>query len=192
MASRERLLAEKLFYISQTQITVRDNEKLTDHNVALEGKVNELKLENEHLREQVKATPTRKTENEVLKAENERLKRELADSRKRTDEMREQQEISRKAAEEQELEMEALKEKYAALSAMESDLKQQAAEYGQLLGHQNHNQKIKYMVKLKGENAELKTKVTRLERELAMARRKSAMPSTGTAGGTGRNKKKEL
>ena len=188
MASRDKLLAEKLFYISQAQITVRDNEKLTDHNVALEGRVNELKLENEKLRDEVKATPTRKTENEVLKAENKRLRAELAEFRKRTDEMREQQEISRKAAEDRELEMEKLKEKYEALSAMESDLKQQAAEYGQLLGHQNHNQKIKYMVKLKGENAELKTKVTRLERELVMARRKSAMPSTVTGGGTGRNK----
>merc|ERR1719277_2786467 len=48
------------------------------------------------------------------------------------------------------------------------------------MGHQNHSQKIKYMVKLKNENVELKSKVTRLEAELAAAKRNSARPLTRT------------
>ena len=56
--------------------------------------------------------------------------------------------------------------------ARESDLRQLATQYGQLLGHQNHNQKIKHMVKLKEENVALKSRVAALETDLAKARRK--------------------
>lgn len=61
--------------------------------------------------------------------------------------------------------------------ARESDLKQLATQYGQLLGHQNHNQKIKHMVKLKEENVTLKTRVAALETDLAKARRKLTRPT---------------
>jgi chromosome segregation ATPase len=40
--------------------------------------------------------------------------------------------------------------------AKDSDLKSLAKQYGQALGHQNHKQKIKHLVRLKEENVELK------------------------------------
>jgi hyaluronan-mediated motility receptor len=41
-------------------------------------------------------------------------------------------------------------------AAKDSDLKNLAAQYGQALGHQNHKQKIKHLVKLKEENVLIK------------------------------------
>ncbi|CAG2058346.1 unnamed protein product [Timema podura] len=47
--------------------------------------------------------------------------------------------------------------------AAEHEVKDLATKYAELLGHQNHKQKIKHMVKLKEHNLELKAEVEKLE-----------------------------
>ena len=42
-----------------------------------------------------------------------------------------------------------------------------ATQYGSLLGHQNHQQKIQHVVKIKKENVDLKAEVTVLKEQLA-------------------------
>jgi len=327
--SREKLLAEKFHLLSQTQMAMKDNEKLTDSNVALEGRVNELKLDIEHLRDEVKEAHSAnllsnlREENEhlrkqlqashdaeqlsegrvkLLKSENKRLEEQLETAHKaisgtkvndlKMDDknLREEVEIansarlllegkvklltsdSKRLEEEMDgalkasqmaesklnelkldnkrLEEEAIvalnarhslqgqvelltsenkrlvEEKESAFKSNQlsetkinglkldnehlreevenahnarqlaekklidklretrdqgSTIKELATQCGSVMGHQNHSQKIKYMVKLKNENVELKSKVTRLEAELAAAKRNSARPPmTGT------------
>merc|ERR1711990_766410 len=47
----------------------------------------------------------------------------------------------------------------------EGEAKKLAVQNGRLLGHQNHSQKIQHVVKIKQENMQLKTEVTRLTEE---------------------------
>lgn len=303
--SREKLLAEKFHLVSQTQVAVKDNEKLTDSNVTLEGRINDLKLDIEHLRGEVEAgrIATQLYESRIkdLKAENKHLKDEVEASHHATqlfqggvkllesdrkhlgeevevvlnstqlteskvngvgldnERLREEVEAALKATQLSEsrfndlkLENERLKEELEAshnatqlsegrVQLLKSDnkclgeevetalnaaklseskfndmkldnerlreeveaahnarqlaekklidklretrdqgstIKELATQCGTVMGHQNHSQKIKYMVKLKSENVELKTKVTRLETELATAKRNPARPIT--------------
>ena len=326
--SREKLLAEKFHLLSQTQIAIRENDKLTDSNVALEGRVNELKLDIEHLRDEVKEANSAnllsnlREENEhlrkqlqashdaellsegrvkLLKSENKRLEEQLETAHKsisgtkvdlKMDDKNLREEVetannarlllegrvklltsdSKRLEEEMDgalkasqlaetklnelkldnkrLEEEAIvalnarhslqgqvelltsenkrlvEEKESAFKSNQlsetkinglkldnehlreevenahnarqlaekklidklretrdqgSTIKELATQCGSVMGHQNHSQKIKYMVKLKNENVELKSKVTRLEAELAAAKRNSARPlTTGT------------
>merc|ERR1719394_1930034 len=53
----------------------------------------------------------------------------------------------------------------------EGEAKKLALQNGRLLGHQNHSQKIQYVVKIKQENVGLKSEVTRLTEELNKTRR---------------------
>merc|ERR1719278_1245597 len=53
----------------------------------------------------------------------------------------------------------------------EGEAKKLAVQNGRLLGHQNHSQKIQHVVKIKQENMQLKTEVTRLTEELLKSKR---------------------
>ena len=314
--SREKLLAEKFHLVSQTQVAVRDNEKLTDSNVALEGRVNDLKLENERLIEEVEAAHRAtqlaegrfndiKSENERLrgemeaphnvtqpaegkvtnlksdikglrgeveavhnatqlaegrvtdlKSDNERLRGEVEAAHNTTqlaegkvanlksdiEGLRAEVEATHNATQLAEGRVTNLKsdieglrgeveaahnakqlaegrvndlksdnerlrgEVEAAHNARQlaekkvvdklretrdqgSTIKELATQCGNVMGHQNHSQKIKYMVKLKNDNVDLKSKVTKLETELAIARRKPARPITARSNDGGAQNK---
>merc|ERR1711881_243729 len=65
-------------------------------------------------------------------------------------------------------------EKRALLSqseAAQGEVKKLATQYGSLLGHQNHQQKIQHVVKIKQENVNLKSEVSALKDQLAKAKR---------------------
>jgi len=65
-------------------------------------------------------------------------------------------------------------EKRALLSqseAAQGEVKKLATQYGSLLGHQNHQQKIQHVVKIKQENVNLKTEVAGLKEQLAKSKR---------------------
>merc|ERR1712150_115499 len=53
----------------------------------------------------------------------------------------------------------------------EGEAKKLAVQNGRLLGHQNHSQKIQHVVKIKQENVQLKTEVTRLTEELLKSKK---------------------
>jgi len=55
--------------------------------------------------------------------------------------------------------------------AAQGEVKKLATQYGSLLGHQNHQQKIQHVVKIKKENVDLKAEVTTLKEQLAKAKR---------------------
>jgi len=55
--------------------------------------------------------------------------------------------------------------------AAQGEVKKLATQYGSLLGHQNHQQKIQHVVKIKKENVELKAEVTALKEQLTKAKR---------------------
>jgi len=55
--------------------------------------------------------------------------------------------------------------------AAQGEVKKLATQYGSLLGHQNHSQKIQHVVKIKQENVNLKTEVTALKEQLSKAKR---------------------
>nr|CAD7394272.1 unnamed protein product [Timema cristinae] len=55
--------------------------------------------------------------------------------------------------------------------AAEHEMKNLATKYAELLGHQNHKQKIKHMVKLKENNLELKAEVEKLENNIVAQKR---------------------
>merc|ERR1712013_722953 len=55
--------------------------------------------------------------------------------------------------------------------AAQGEVKKLATQYGSLLGHQNHQQKIQHVVKIKKENVDLKAEVTVLKEQLAKAKR---------------------
>ena len=48
----------------------------------------------------------------------------------------------------------------------EGEVKKLATQYGQLLGHQNHKQKIQHLVKLKQENVDMREEMSRMRMEL--------------------------
>merc|ERR1719315_172930 len=54
--------------------------------------------------------------------------------------------------------------------AAQGEVKKLATQYGSLLGHQNHQQKIQHVVKIKKENVELKAEVTALKEQLTKAK----------------------
>jgi len=65
-------------------------------------------------------------------------------------------------------------EKRALLSqseAAQGEVKKLATQYGSLLGHQNHQQKIHHVVKIKQENVGLKNEVAGLKEQLAKSKR---------------------
>eukprot|EP00092_Neocalanus_flemingeri_P030806 GFUD01033459.1.p1 GENE.GFUD01033459.1~~GFUD01033459.1.p1 ORF type:complete len:1179 (+),score=455.09 GFUD01033459.1:297-3539(+) len=65
-------------------------------------------------------------------------------------------------------------EKRALLSqseAAQGEVKKLATQYGSLLGHQNHQQKIQHVVKIKQENVVLKTEVSGLKEQLSKSKR---------------------
>ncbi len=45
--SREKLLAEKFSLLSQMSVTLKENERITDWNVVLEGRLNDAMIEME-------------------------------------------------------------------------------------------------------------------------------------------------
>ena len=172
--TREKLLAEKFHLVSQTAVAIRDNEKLTDSNVALEGRVNDLKLDIERLREELEAaqnaTGLSESKANDLLLDNKRLREELEAAQnatglswskandlkldnKRLREEVEAADIARQLAEKK------LIEKLRETRDQGSTIKELTTQCGSVMGHQNHSQKIKYMVKLKTENVELKSKV---------------------------------
>ena len=53
----------------------------------------------------------------------------------------------------------------------EGEVKKLATQYGQLLGHQNHKQKIQHLVKLKKENVDMREEMSRMRIELDKYRR---------------------
>merc|ERR1719402_1289099 len=59
----------------------------------------------------------------------------------------------------------------ATAEVAEGEAKKLAAQNGRLLGHQNHQQKIQHVVKIKQENVELKAEVTALKEQLTKAKR---------------------
>jgi hypothetical protein len=48
---RDKLLSEKFSLLTQTKLAVNDSERLTDYNVTLEGRLNDLKIEMERTEE---------------------------------------------------------------------------------------------------------------------------------------------
>jgi len=68
-------------------------------------------------------------------------------------------------------------EKRALLSqseAAQGEVKKLATQYGSLLGHQNHQQKIQHVVKIKQENVNLKNEVAGLKEQLSKSRRSNS------------------
>merc|ERR1719228_290500 len=55
--------------------------------------------------------------------------------------------------------------------AAQGEVKKLATQYGSLLGHQIHQQKIQHVVKIKQENVNLKSEVSALKDQLAKAKR---------------------
>ena len=171
--SREKLLAEKFHLVSQTQVALRDNERLTDSNVALEGKVNDLKLDIERLREKVEAANYLQAENEslrkaveasrnaeqlsegrvkFLKSENKRLEEELEAPHKSETELDDLKLKNERLTEEVEaannarlLAEKKLIDKLRETRDQGSTIKQLATQCGSVMGHQNHSQKIRYV-----------------------------------------------
>merc|ERR1712226_581709 len=69
---------------------------------------------------------------------------------------------------------------------VQGEVKKLASQYGQLLGHQNHKQKIQHLVKLKQENVTMREEMAsmRLEldkyRRLALKHEKLRLPGGGS------------
>merc|ERR1719383_710565 len=55
--------------------------------------------------------------------------------------------------------------------ASKEEVTKLSTQYSSLLGHQNHNQKIKHVVQLKQENVTLKSKVEALQLDLSKAQK---------------------
>ena len=199
---REKHLVEKFHLVSQTAVAVRDNEKLTDSNVALEGRVNDLKLDIERLREELEAaqnaTGLSESKANDFQLDNKRLREDLEAAQNATGLseskandlqldnkcLREELEaaqnttgLSESKANDLQLDNKRLREEVEAAHVARqlaekklidklretrdqgSTIKELSTQCGSVMGHQNHSQKIKYMVKLKTENVELKLKV---------------------------------
>ena len=54
---------------------------------------------------------------------------------------------------------------------VQGEVKKLASQYGQLLGHQNHKQKIQHLVKLKQENVTMREEMASMRLELDKYRR---------------------
>lgn len=61
----------------------------------------------------------------------------------------------------------------------EGEVKKLASQYGQLLGHQNHKQKIQHLVKIKQENVDMRQEISKLRLELDKYKRAAIRSGAG-------------